>query len=148
MKTDLVVAGYIFDKNKVLLIHHKKLDLWLPVGGHIQENETPDDALLREIQEEVRIGVEIINNNKFGMEGNVKKNLAIPFNVNLHSVGDHDHCCFFYACKAIDAGKLKINHDELKNYAWFSKEELNQNHVPADVRAMALKGFEILDRNI
>lgn len=145
MKTDLVVAGYIFNRNKVLLIHHKKLDLWLPVGGHIQENETPDDALLREIREEVGIDVEIINNNKFGMKGNVKKNLAIPFNVNLHSVGDHDHCCLFYICKAIDASKLKINHNELKNYEWFSKEELNQNHVPADVRAMALKGFEILD---
>ena len=148
MKTDLVVAGYIFNKNKVLLIHHKKLDLWLPVGGHIQKNETPDDALLREIKEEVGLEAEIINNNKLRRAGNVKKNLAIQFNINLHSVGDHDHCCFFYVCKAIDAGKLKINHDELKNYEWFSKDDLNQAHVPADVRAMALKGFEILDRNI
>ena len=145
MKTDLVVAGYIYEKNKVLLIHHKKLDLWLPVGGHIQKNETPDGALLREIKEEVGIDVGIASNNKFRTDGNVKKNLAIPFNVNLHSVGDHDHCCFFYACKSINAGKLKINRYELKNYAWFSKEELNQNHVPADVRAMALKGFEILN---
>jgi uncharacterized cupin superfamily protein len=31
MKTDLVVAGYIIHQNKVLLIHHRKLDLWLPV---------------------------------------------------------------------------------------------------------------------
>ena len=145
MKTDLVVAGYIYDKNKVLLIHHKKLDLWLPVGGHIQKNETPDDALLREIKEEVGIDVEIINNNKFGMDGSVKKNLAIPFNINLHSAGDHDHCCFFYVCKAIDAGKLKINKDELKNYEWLSKEDLNKDHVPADVLEMAMQGFKILN---
>ncbi|MCR4280214.1 MAG: hypothetical protein NUV82_02175 [Candidatus Komeilibacteria bacterium] len=41
MKTDLVVAGYIFHQNKVLLVHHTKLGLWLPVGGHIDANETP-----------------------------------------------------------------------------------------------------------
>lgn len=61
MKTDLVVAGYIFDKNKVLLIHHKKSDLWLPVWGQIEINETPDDGLIREIKEEVGIEVEIKN---------------------------------------------------------------------------------------
>ena len=99
MKTDLVVAGYIFHEDKVLLIHHKKLGLWLPIGGHIKENETPDGALLREIKEEIGVDAEIINNNNLLVEGNVKKNLAIPFNVNVHSVGDHEHCCFFYLCK-------------------------------------------------
>ena len=146
MKIDLVVAGYIYDKNKVLLIHHRKLDMWLPVGGHINENETPDDALLREIKEEVGLEVEIINNNKFSMEGGAKKNLAIPFNINLHSAGDHDHCCFFYVCKAINAGKLKINKNELKDYSWFSKEDLSKDHVPADVREMAMGGFEIIEK--
>ena len=53
MKTDLVVGGYIFHNNKLLLIHHNKLDLWLPVGGHIDPNEIPDDAIKREAQEEV-----------------------------------------------------------------------------------------------
>jgi len=71
--------------------------------------------------------------------------LAVPFNINLHSVGDHDHCCLFYVCKTINADKLKINYDELKNQAWFSKKELNQNHVPVDVRDMAFEGFEILN---
>lgn len=61
MKTDLVIAGYIIHQNKVLLIHHRKLNLWLPVGGHIDENETPDQALLREIKEEISIDVEILN---------------------------------------------------------------------------------------
>ena len=145
MKTDLVVAGYIFHEDKVLLIHHKKLGLWLPVGGHIKENETPDSALLREIKEEIGIDVEVINNNNLPVEGNVKKNLAIPFNVNVHSVGDHEHCCFFYVCRAINSDKLKINH-EIKNFEWFSENELSKKYVPADVRSMALKGFEIMEK--
>ena len=63
MKTDLVVAGYLFHNNKVLLIHHKKLDIWIPPGGHIDENETPDEALEREIMEELNLNIEILNRN-------------------------------------------------------------------------------------
>ena len=144
MRTDLVVAGYIFHKDKVLLIHHQKLDLWLPVGGHIKKNETPDEALLREIKEEIGIDAEIINYNDLAVEGNAKKNLAIPFNVNVHSAGDHEHCCFFYVCRAINPEKLKINH-EIKNFEWFSKSDLNKKYVPADVRSMCLRGFKIFN---
>ena len=82
MKTDLVVAGYILKEDKVLLIHHKKLDVWLPVGGHIDENETPDQALVREIKEEIGIDVEILNKLDLPKEGTVKYNLAAPFHVN------------------------------------------------------------------
>jgi 8-oxo-dGTP pyrophosphatase MutT (NUDIX family) len=145
MKIDLVIAGYIIHKNRVLLIHHKKLDLWLPVGGHIEKDETPDDAILREIKEEVGIDVEILNYINFPIEGNNKKNLSIPFYVNVHSVGDHDHCCFYYLCRAINPEKLKIN-KELKNFGWFSKEELEQEHIPLDVRNQCLKALELFNK--
>lgn len=142
MKTDLVIAGYIIHQNKVLLIHHRKLDLWLPVGGHIDENETPDQALIREIKEEVGIDVEILNQSNTPLGGNIRGNLATPFYVNVHSVGDHDHCCFFYVCKAINPEKLQIN-KELKNFGWFTKEDLNKEHISVEVRNQTLKAFEL-----
>lgn len=145
MKTDFVVAGYIFDNDNILLIHHKKLGLWLPVGGHINENETPDDALLREIKEETNLDVKILGNNGISLEGNVKKNLAAPFHANVHSVGDHDHCCFFYLCKALNPEKLKIN-SELDDFRWVSKAELSGKEIPADVRNIGMRAFEILEK--
>jgi len=145
MKTDLVVAGYVTHHDKVLLIHHKKLDLWLPLGGHIEENETPDQALLREIKEEVGIDVEILNRSKLPLEGNIRYNLATPFYVNVHSVGDHDHCCLFYVCKAINPEQLKIN-KELKNFDWFSRNDLYKEHVPVDVRTQSLCALELSDK--
>ncbi len=36
----------------LLLTHHKKLGKWLQLGGHIDEDETPQDAALREGEEE------------------------------------------------------------------------------------------------
>jgi len=142
MKTDLVVAGYIIHNNKVLLIHHKKLNLWLPPGGHIDKNETPDEALKREIKEELNLDIEILNKNNLSKEGNVEEELAVPFHVNIHNVGDHNHCCFFYICKPLNIENLIVDKSELNEYDWFSVEELNQERIPIDVRNIAIRAFE------
>jgi len=144
MKTDLVVAGYIIHDNKVLLIHHKKLSLWLPVGGHIEKDETPDEAMVREAKEEVGIDIEIRNRSELPFGKNVKKNLAVPFHVNVHSAGDHDHCCFFYLCSCKDKN-LEINTNEVNGSQWFSSEELKDEKVPLDVRHIAWKALEMHD---
>ena len=98
MKTDLVVSGYLIHEGKILLIDHKKLGKWLPPGGHIDENETPDDSLIREFKEEVNLDVELVGKM---LDVPLNKVLAVPFYVEVHNVGDHDHCCFFYLCKLI-----------------------------------------------
>ena len=41
------------ERTKALLIHHKKLNRWLQIGGHIEENDhTITETILREIEEE------------------------------------------------------------------------------------------------
>jgi len=46
-------TGIVFNqKREILMIHHNKLQVWLPPGGHIDENELPTDAVLREVFEE------------------------------------------------------------------------------------------------
>jgi len=146
MKTDLVVSGYLIHNNKVLLIHHKKLDLWLPPGGHIDKDETPDDALRREFKEELNLDIEILNRNDVSDIGNIKKQLAVPFYANVHNVGDHDHSCLFYLCKPKNPEAIAINKNELNDFKWLSVEELNQEHIPVDVRNIAKKAFELLTR--
>ena len=145
MKTDLVIGGFLIHDNKVLLIHHKKLDLWLPPGGHIEKDETPDDAVKREFKEELGVDVEILNRNDVPSGGNIIKQLAVPFYVNVHRVGDHDHCCFFYLCVSKNSKNVNINKSELKDFAWLSPEELNQEKVPIDVRNIALKAFQLFN---
>jgi len=143
MKTDLVIGAYVMHENKVLLIHHKKLDKWLPPGGHIEENETPDEAVKRELREELGLEVKILNMSDIPAEGNVVEQLAIPFYVNVHNVGDHNHCCFFYLCVPENPEKMSVNKSELKDFAWFSPEELKQEKVPVDVRNESIKAFEL-----
>jgi 8-oxo-dGTP diphosphatase len=146
MKTDLVVAGYIFHNNKVLLIHHRKLNLWLPVGGHIEQDETPDQALKRETREEVNLDIEFLCNSTIRPSGNVKQTLALPFYLNVHSVGDHDHSCLYYVCTANNPDETKPN-KELKNLEWFSKTQLTNPKISEDVRNQALKAFQIYEKS-
>jgi len=141
MKIDLVVAAYIFrEDDKLLLIKHKKLDKWLPVGGHIESNETPDQAVIRESSEEVGLDVILLQYSKLEV---ALKDLALPFYANVHSVGDHNHACLFYLCQAWNPEFMKPNLNEVSDARWFSKLELISNQeIGDDVRKIGLLAFE------
>lgn len=42
---------------RVLLVHHKKFDKWMPPGGHQEKTENPYEAAVRETKEETGIDV-------------------------------------------------------------------------------------------
>jgi 8-oxo-dGTP diphosphatase len=46
------VAIFCRHQGSILLVRHKRLDLWLPVGGEIEPGETPLEAARRELREE------------------------------------------------------------------------------------------------
>jgi len=142
MAIELVVAGYLFYDEKLLLIKHRKLQLWLPVGGHIEGGETPDDALIREFREEVGLEVELLNVVRIADQGNILRQLAVPFYVNVHSVGDHEHCCLFYLCKLKSNHDVRLNKGEVEAYKWFSADELYNEEITPDVRNIALLALE------
>ena len=60
-KIDFTVAIFVVHDGRVLLIHHRKLDQWLPLGGHIELDEDPEAAALREAKEESGLDVELIS---------------------------------------------------------------------------------------
>jgi ADP-ribose pyrophosphatase YjhB (NUDIX family) len=46
------VAIFCRHEGEILLIRHKRLGTWLPVGGEIEPGETPLEAARRELREE------------------------------------------------------------------------------------------------
>lgn len=59
-KIDFTVSLFIVQDGKVLVIHHKKLGQWLPIGGHIELDEDPEQAAYREAREESGLEIELI----------------------------------------------------------------------------------------
>ncbi|PIN90214.1 hypothetical protein COU60_01890 [Candidatus Pacearchaeota archaeon CG10_big_fil_rev_8_21_14_0_10_34_76] len=143
MKTDLTVAGYIFHNDHLLFIHHSKLDLWLPPGGHIDKDEIPDDAVKREIREETGLKVRVLSALPLSISDKligVKRTTAIPFYTNVHSVGDHDHYGACYICES-DTDKV-IRNDETKDHKWMALDEVKTDiSLREDIKAIALSAF-------
>lgn len=69
-------------RKQVLLGKHKKSGLWLFNGGHINKNELPEDAVLREMDEEL------------GIKGE-RKELGSPFLLTVQPI----HTPPNYPCK-------------------------------------------------
>src|ERR1035437_9743968 len=58
-KIDFTVEVFIVYKDKVLLRMHDKFKIWLSVGGHIELDEDPVQAAIREVKQEVGLDIKI-----------------------------------------------------------------------------------------
>jgi 8-oxo-dGTP pyrophosphatase MutT (NUDIX family) len=133
---DIVVAGYLTDGERVILIHHKKLNQWLPFGGHIEKDEIPDDTLRREAEEELGVKIEFIHYPQ-PRRGNQRK-YASPFYQNKHRISEeHAHYCLFYLCKLKSGEIIKPNLAEMKEYRWIGEEDLARLDPPLDEGGIA-----------
>lgn len=124
---DFVVNIFIVYDNKVLLIDHKKLKRWLPIGGHVELNEDPEEALFREVKEECGLEIEVLGKKpdikSFG-EFNFKQ-LYTPNFLDIHQITDiHKHVALNYFAKS-KSDKFIFNKEEHDDILWFSKEDLD-----------------------
>lgn len=58
-----IVLGIVIQENKILLIKRKKADkslVWAFPGGKIEAEETPKDAVIREIMEETGVRAHVL----------------------------------------------------------------------------------------
>lgn len=122
-KTQYIVAVYLVHEGKVLLVHHRKFDMWLPVGGHIENGETTEEALLREVKEECGIRADIISGMHEVRQAKTRE-IPAPRYAEVYKVDSSlRHLYFIYFGKT-KTQRIKFSEREHKNYGWFSKEDL------------------------
>lgn len=123
---DFAVGAYIVFENKVLLVDHKSLKTWMCIGGHIELNEDPIQALLREIQEECGITVELVGGNIAPLNLTpTSKPLLAPIYMDIHSISEtHRHIGFVYFAKAT-TDKVTLAEAEHNSIHWFTQAELD-----------------------
>ncbi|WDE96996.1 NUDIX domain-containing protein [Lentisphaera profundi] len=137
-------AVFILKQDKVLLIKHKKLQRWLPPGGCIESHETPDQAAIREVKEEVGIDIELLGDklNEHPSINIIHPPIHIQVENNPHGLNNID---FIYYAKIINEDSLlKLNLTEADEYSWFDTVLLDQ-HVPEEeLRINAFKALNYL----
>lgn len=118
MKTIRVVAAIIIHEDKVFATQRGYGEFkggWEFPGGKIEEGETPQEALVREIKEELNVEIEI---------GELLDVVEYDY-PNFHLSMD----CFI--CK-IKSGELVLNEHEAAK--WLTKETLDSvEWLPADL---------------
>jgi len=128
-KIDFTVAIFVVHDRKVLLIHHRKLDKWLPLGGHIELDEDPEQAALREAKEESGLEVELLGERPPTTEPGTRALLAPRF-LDIHRINPtHEHIGMIYwACPR--GGDVTLATEEHHDIRWCSVTELDRLNPP------------------
>ncbi len=124
-KIDFTVEVFVVHNNKILLRKHDKYKIWLSVGGHIELDEDPNQAAIREVKEEVGLDIRLYSKNKLLSEESYLE-LIPPEFMNRHKISEtHEHITLVYFAKS-DTNKLILSEDEKSDECkWFSEEELD-----------------------
>lgn len=128
-KVDFVADVYIVHNGKVLLRKHDKYKIWLPVGGHIEPDEDPNQTAVREAKEEVGLDVTIVpehpvNNFEHPLGG---KELIPPRFLNRHRINEtHEHISLGYF-GTTESGKVQqgVEREKSDDIRWLTAEELD-----------------------
>ena len=126
------VAVFVVREGRVLLHRHRKLGMWLPPGGHIERDELPDDAAVREVYEETGIEVELVGERRGDIEDPVQ--LYRPAGVQLENIGPgHQHIDLIYFARPL--GSVEIRDEFLTDeVGWYGPENWSRMRVNSEVR--------------
>ena len=139
------VTTTIVHENKVLLHFHKSLKKWLPIGGHVDRDELPEEAAIREAKEEAGLEIVLYNPDE-NLEMDGTRDLIRPLHIMLQDINDfHQHIDFTYYASA-SKFELKPEDGETNDLRWFTKEEIEKLDAPQNVKIRALEALNILGK--
>ena len=125
---DFTVAVLVVRDGRILLHWHAKLGRWLPPGGHIEPNELPDEAAVREVLEETGVEAVLVSTplNPVDLTGQPRQ-LARPLGIQLADISpDHQHIDLVYLARGLTAGNGDV--------VWATRVQLEGFELTEEVR--------------
>ena len=126
---DFTVEVLVVFKNRVLLRKHEKYGIWLSVGGHIEPEEDPNQAALREVREEVGLEIELFGGGEASWASDGHRELVPPRFLNRHPISDrHEHVTLVYfATAASDVLGGEAAAKDAPECRWLSRDEVESS---------------------
>ena len=128
---------------------------WLPPGGHIEPNEDPVQAVVREALEETGLRIEVVPTTPpLGLS--YPEEVTTPFTIMVEDIHDpvegfHNHIDMIYFCRPLGGSD-----DLADGWQWVSRETLeNGSHLtndaghseppPEDVRVLGVRAIDFVE---
>lgn len=115
-ETHLVSYFVITSPNmdQILLVDHKKAELWLPPGGHVDPDEDPKETVRREAKEELGIEAEFF----------FDEPLLLTVTKTVGNVAKHTDVSLWYLLKCDPSQSFSYDINEFNQIRWFSIDEI------------------------
>lgn len=150
-------TAYVFDdEGRVLLLWHGKLLRWMPPGGHVDNNELPEDTAIRECKEETGLDIEITEPETTDLyadnrtEGRMMKRPtamlleeipAYPGSATKPPQPAHQHMDCIYRARLTDPSQTIVLEHPDAVVRWFTRDEVRaipEGEIYENVRAFIL----------
>ncbi|HRA46493.1 MAG TPA: NUDIX domain-containing protein [Thermomicrobiales bacterium] len=138
IERDWGVAVLVVRDQQILLHWHAKLHRWLPPGGHIEPNELPDEAAVREVHEETGVAIKLVGPHPHQvMQHGQPQPLIRPLGIQLATIRpDHQHIDLVYLAEGLTAGDSRGT--------WFTHDDCAGLDLTDEVRAWIDTAFAAL----
>ena len=136
----ITASAWILDTNRThaLLCHHRKLDMWVQLGGHLEPSldDSVHAGALREAYEESGLGA-------------IKALSPDIFDIDIHAIpahgdeAEHLHYDVRYLFAARSANAVQLT-PESKELAWVRLDEIHKVSTEKSLLRMAKKATQFL----
>lgn len=137
MRKHFTATAFLIDSRKrTLFIKHKRLERWMPPGGHVDPNEAPEETARRECKEETGLDVEILGDDQpdvFEMNRDEGRMLRKPIAMLLENIPAseernepaHQHMDFLFIARPLDENQtVTLAEEEGHECRWFTRGEI------------------------
>ncbi len=130
---------YIVNDGATALHEHKRLGLTIPPGGHVDRDELPAQAGIREVREETGLEATLLSDPE-PIGAPKGRPLPTPRHQMLYDINTHDgavghqHIDLIYFA-TVPSREISPANDEVDAAAWewYTKADLLQSDLPDDV---------------
>jgi 8-oxo-dGTP diphosphatase len=131
------VAVYARRGDQVLVIEHRRLATWLPIGGELEAGETPLEAARRELREETGLA------GRFRPIGGALDGVPPGYlGYEEHTAGSKGLHMNFVFVTEVAADAEVVPNDEFAAWRWVGRDALDRLESPLNVRQFGVLALE------
>jgi len=109
----LVSYFAVVDGESILLVDHKNARLWLPPGGHVEQDEHPRETVVREIREELG----------FAPAHEISAPLMVTCTTTVGLTSGHTDVSLWYVVNVSKSQPIIHDEQEFAGCKWFELSE-------------------------